>query len=297
MSSEQLPVSRKFHILDSRVPPDESLNPHTNFQVLDRESNREPVYKITEMPQVIRLEQRGLLHKVLESFDNGLIEPNLLGQPLDGMVLRSYLERIRPTIHALLARSENDFLTGLKVKRVLIEALQERLARLTQPERGTSNVSFGVIMTDIDHFKNFNDTHGHEAGDEVLATVAREMSGVLRLGDLAARYGGEEFGFIINGIGTEAEMKAVLSRLHALDLKYTPHGKDPIPITLSMGGFICTPQTAMGRTPKGVLSPADQGLYDVKHGGRNGVSFPSRDGKRRIYLHGEDEEFSSEDIA
>jgi diguanylate cyclase (GGDEF)-like protein len=126
-------------------------------------------------------------------------------------------------------------------------------------------------MVDIDLFKDFNDTNGHQAGDDCLKAVADAIAGVLgRAGDMAARYGGEEIAILmpdtdLAGATSMAErMQAAVSALRI------PHGSSPYGIvTISAGVASCIPNPVASWTP--LVRAADQALYAAKASGRNTV--------------------------
>jgi diguanylate cyclase (GGDEF)-like protein len=119
-----------------------------------------------------------------------------------------------------------------------------------------------LILLDVDHFKSFNDTFGHPAGDDVLRQIASAMSGCCRTTDVPARIGGEEFAVLLPGTGTEgAEVLAERIR-QAIEA-----GPWPLrPVTASFG--IAT----LGPTgPQSLIEAADRALYQAKHTGRNRI--------------------------
>ena len=159
-----------------------------------------------------------------------------------------------------------DGLTGLYNRRWIDEAMPRFVARYSRSEQPLS-----VLMVDVDHFKNFNDTHGHSTGDKVLIVVSQALRGNVRPTDLVARYGGEEFLVILPDTSI-ASGRLVAERLrHAiaeieLELADVP---DPPQITISLGGS-CLEK---GQTMAELMSKADQALYASKNGGRNRVTF------------------------
>lgn len=163
---------------------------------------------------------------------------------------------------ALKQQSIRDALTGLFNRRYLDESLSKEIARA-----GRSGTPVGIIMIDIDHFKRFNDTHGHDAGDTVLQSVGKFISGHVREGDIACRYGGEEFTLIMPGATLEsAHARAEELRKGVMSLQITHAGKPLESITLSLG-VATFPQ--FGETGELVIQAADAALYQAKHSGRN----------------------------
>jgi diguanylate cyclase (GGDEF)-like protein len=120
-----------------------------------------------------------------------------------------------------------------------------------------SGVPLHLALLDVDHFKRFNDTHGHQAGDLLLKSAAAAWKAQLREGDMLARYGGEEFTALLVGC-SQAEAVAVLERVRAA----TPLGE-----TVSVG----VAQWDGRQTPEQLIGLADEALYQAKHQGRNRV--------------------------
>ena len=131
----------------------------------------------------------------------------------------------------------------------------------------------GVVMIDVDHFKLYNDTYGHQAGDECLREVAGTLKDFTRRpGDLAARYGGEEFVLILtNNTPQQARIVAerVRDKILALGIpnQRSSHGN----VTASLGVASMVP-TAQATGPEVLLLAADQALYRAKRTGRNRVA-------------------------
>ena len=131
------------------------------------------------------------------------------------------------------------------------------------------------MALDVDHFKKFNDTHGHAAGDAVLATVGRVLTEQCRKGDMPARYGGEEFSVVLpntNAVGANVVAERIRRALEASETLF--EGKK-LKFTSSIG--VASAQ-AEGVEPVAALAArADEALYAAKHAGRNRVvSAPPR---------------------
>jgi len=130
----------------------------------------------------------------------------------------------------------------------------------------------GFIMADIDHFKIFNDTYGHQAGDECLRTVAASLKdGARRPGDVVARYGGEEFALVLTD--SSAEQAAIVAeqmreKLMNVIIKYKKN--DPTHVTASFGVASMVPGSGQA-TPEALILAADQAMYEAKRSGRNRV--------------------------
>jgi diguanylate cyclase (GGDEF)-like protein/PAS domain S-box-containing protein len=165
---------------------------------------------------------------------------------------------------ALRAQSMRDPLTGLYNRRYLTEMLEREIRRAARAEQ-----SLGIMMLDLDHFKKFNDTYGHEAGDAVLRETASFLVRSIRAEDFVCRYGGEEFVVVLptadlRVAGLRAE--AVRSRLRELVVVHQGHSLGMVTASI---GVAAVPQH--GTTEKDLLQAADAALYRAKKAGRDRV--------------------------
>jgi diguanylate cyclase (GGDEF)-like protein len=159
--------------------------------------------------------------------------------------------------------SITDPLTGLVNRRYLEERLQEELER---SKRHRFAMSF--MMVDIDDFKNYNDTHGHQAGDLALEMTAQCLKTALRSADVAARYGGEEFSILLPQTSL-SEARVIAERIRRrIERTQFPHGKNqPLgAVTVSIGISSFGPEAD---TPTSVIYAADRALYVAKSRGKN----------------------------
>ncbi|MCK5154214.1 MAG: sensor domain-containing diguanylate cyclase [Spirochaetales bacterium] len=161
--------------------------------------------------------------------------------------------------------STTDMMTKLKLKHVLYQTMKQNFDPELPP--------ISLLMMDIDHFKNLNDTYGHSFGDIVLKKVASILISSLRLEDLAARYGGEEFVIILKKMTVEdAELVAerIRKRIESLEFIYTEKCKNEIvKTTISIG--IARYNSILDFVPEDLIKRADVALYNAKEGGRNRV--------------------------
>ncbi|MRV74450.1 diguanylate cyclase [Duganella sp. FT92W] len=155
-----------------------------------------------------------------------------------------------------------DGLTGLHNRRWLDQAFRR------QVERGQRDGKpLAVLMVDIDHFKRFNDTHGHLAGDRALRAVAMTLNDNIRPGDLLARFGGEEFAVLLPDTGQEPAL-AIAERLRrAVSNAVSRHMAGLPAISISIGES----QLRADDTLESLLDRADDALYSAKTAGRNCV--------------------------
>jgi diguanylate cyclase (GGDEF)-like protein len=168
--------------------------------------------------------------------------------------------------HELAELAATDGLTGLPNRRQLDSVLKQEWARAIR-----SGQPLSLLMIDVDHFKCFNDRHGHHFGDQALRTVALTIcASIRRPGDLAARYGGEEFLVVLPGTdlqGARVIAENIRAAIQALD----PVVHDADPITVSIG--IASERPRATERQSGLFGVADKALYQAKRNGRNRVEF------------------------
>ncbi|MBI4760900.1 MAG: histidine kinase N-terminal 7TM domain-containing diguanylate cyclase [Chloroflexota bacterium] len=157
-----------------------------------------------------------------------------------------------------------DALTNLFNRRYLEETLERELARAAREV-----YPLCIVMMDIDHFKEVNDTYGHEAGDIVLKTLAETVTSQSRHGDFVCRYGGEEFVLVMPNISLEVAKERVSSLHRSISLLYIPFGRFSLNVTVSMG---LSAFPLHGEKKEDLLRAADRALYAAKHAGRNRVA-------------------------
>lgn len=164
----------------------------------------------------------------------------------------------------LRQQSVRDPLTGLYNRRFMEETLAKELRRAERQAK-----PMGVIMVDIDHFKRFNDTLGHDAGDALLKALGPFLQKQIRSGDIACRYGGEEFTLILQDASVEVTAsRAEHIRAAARNLQ-VQHGSrllDPVTLSLGVAAF-----PVHGLTREAVMQRADVALYHAKQAGRDRV--------------------------
>jgi len=165
---------------------------------------------------------------------------------------------------ALRSQSIKDPLTGLYNRRYLEEMLEREIRRAVRSEQ-----SVGVLMLDLDHFKNFNDTYGHEAGDAVLRETGAFLTRSIRAEDTVCRFGGEEFVIVLPTANAEASLgraERICSKMRELTVLH--QGLSLGRITVSIG---VSELPAHGTSPAELLAAADAALYRAKRDGRDRV--------------------------
>jgi diguanylate cyclase len=158
------------------------------------------------------------------------------------------------------SEARTDALTKLANRRAFDAFLAECTEKFAKDER-----AFSLVMFDVDHFKKFNDTHGHPAGDEVLRTVGKTLTKTVKAGDLACRYGGEEFAVImVNTKAADAQVAAERIR-KSIESMIVQFGGNTLRVTASVGMAECQ----VGEEAALLIRRADEAVYASKKGGRN----------------------------
>lgn len=218
------------------------------------------------IPMVVQGETIGLLCLSLPSLAAMTQEKQELAMTLgEHIALALGNLKLRET---LKNQSSRDPLTGLFNRRYLEEFAEREMPKYSQEQK-----SMGMIFLDIDYFKQFNDTFGHQAGDIVLQAVSKLLIRSIRNLDLACRYGGEEFIIILLGTDvevTQSRAEQIRSAMKLLRLEY--EGQSLGSITSSFG-VACFPEH--GQTLAQLVSAADQALYRAKELGRDRVVIAS----------------------
>ena len=169
---------------------------------------------------------------------------------------------------SLLEMSSTDMMTHLRLKYFFFNQLTEAIDKAYQTEE-----NIAVLMFDIDFFKKFNDTYGHECGDFVLISVANLIKTSLRETDIASRYGGEEFTVLLRKGKKNEAMKVaerIRKKIEGYDFVYNDQH---LHVTVSGGVAVFDKETNPVDLPNVFVNQADTGLYMSKNNGRNQVTY------------------------
>ena len=181
----------------------------------------------------------------------------LLGKQLK---LRHIAER------ELAELASTDGLTGLANRRRLDQVFQQEWSRGMR-----SGKPLSLLMIDVDHFKAFNDRHGHHGGDVALRSVAQTLAAAIRRpGDLAARYGGEEFLVVLPETDLQGA-RIIAEKIRTAIEGLPPYAGDKHPVTVSIGIASRLPRASDRQAQ--LFTDADNALYRAKHSGRNRTEF------------------------
>ena len=207
--------------------------------------------------------------------ENPAFSINLMNM-LSGRIRQSEEERMRGyarekqqvvALETLSRQATHDPLTGLFNRRYLDQILYGEIAHARQ-----SNSLVGILMADVDHFKQINDRYGHKAGDLILQKLGELMKGCVRTADIVCRYGGEEFVIVMPGASEKTVDKCaeeIRSRFETLCILFQNH---KIHATISLGAAI---YPLHGSNVDEVFINADRAMYQAKQKGRNRVAIYS----------------------
>ncbi|QDS99968.1 GGDEF domain-containing protein [Adhaeretor mobilis] len=156
--------------------------------------------------------------------------------------------------------ARTDSLTKLANRRAFDHSLEHNLEKFCK-----ERVPFAMILLDVDHFKKFNDTHGHQAGDEVLRVVGRTLNDVVKKTDLPCRYGGEEFAIVLPSTNAQQGRVAAERVRKAIEAATVPFEGKNLKVTASVG----LTEVARGDQTDQIIRRADDAVYAAKDNGRN----------------------------
>ena len=220
---------------------------------------------------VLMLTARGRKQDVIEALEAGA--DDYLVKPFDHYELQARLKvgdrildlqnRYLTACDELRMQAARDSLTNLWNHAAILDRLDQELARASRQQ-----LPMGVLMADLDFFKQINDTHGHATGDEVLRHVARTLTTLIRPYDAVGRYGGEEFLFVLPGCDSDSTMNLAERLREEIALQKIAYN---LTVTVSIGATALEWRQPIAASA--LLRQADAALYKAKRGGRNRVEF------------------------
>ena len=178
------------------------------------------------------------------------------------------VSRLKATEEHAQFLAEHDTLTGLPNRNYVSVEFKKRLDKILAARQKAA-----LIFIDLDHFKDVNDTLGHDAGDQLLITVASRLRNIVRAGDIVARLGGDEFLIFISPVADNTVVESLVKRIQANLPKPIVLQSREICVTPSVGISICPDN---GRNINDLMRHADLAMYDAKDNGRNNFSFFSQ---------------------
>jgi diguanylate cyclase (GGDEF)-like protein len=257
------PDSPRLAILDWMMPGMDGIE--VCHRIRERGNDVPYVYVLL---LTARIQREDLLHGMEAGADDYVTKPfdanELKVRLRAGRRILDLQEQLMSAQEALKDQAARDPLTGILNRTAIFQVLEREISR---SEREVGPLS--VIMVDIDHFKRFNDTYGHLAGDAVLRETVRRMSASIRNYDAIGRYGGEEFLIVLPGCDAESGRGRAdrLRQTVANEAFDTSEGRIVVTCSLGVGSM------AGGKfaTPDDLIRCADNALYRAKGAGRNRV--------------------------
>lgn len=219
-------------------------------------------------------EMREIVQSVMSDTRTMLERNQKLEQELDKS--SALMQDLQRDLEQVRKEAMTDGLTGLSNRK----AFDAAISRVTE-EAQTSNLTFTLLMVDIDHFKTFNDNYGHQIGDQVLRLVARTLVEGVKGRDISCRYGGEEFAIILPDTTLSAGVAVGNSLRKAVatkDVINRSSGEKLGRITMSVGVAEFIP----GERVDDLIERADAALYTAKHNGRNQVAAAPSPAKGKV---------------
>jgi two-component system cell cycle response regulator len=217
-----------------------------------------PVIMLTHSPDrevLLDALERGAHDHLVAPFDPA----ELAARVMAALRVKALHDQLMEANRRLAAQALTDELTGLANRRHGAHALERAVAVATRHGH-----LLALARVDVDRFKEINDTHGHQAGDRVLAEVARRLAGAVRGGDELARWGGDEFVAILPDTDREGALRAAERLRAAVAAAPVPVSVGDVAVTISVGWAHWA-----GDTPGDLLARADRSLYQAKETGRN----------------------------
>ncbi len=208
---------------------------------------------------------RNALHAIVEGLIGETKKMEVRNADLEAKLVESkrQIDELHVALETVRSETLTDPLTGLANRKCFDQSLARALS-----EAEATGKTFSFIIADIDHFKKFNDTYGHQTGDQVLRLVASALKQNVKGQDLAARYGGEEFCVILPRTPLDAGMKVaehIREGVMSKELVKRSTGERLGRITISLGVSAWSP----GDTGASLIERADAALYHAKRTGRN----------------------------
>ena len=250
-----------------------SLNKPITFEDLKKEVPYSPHIDILEKLSptlIVPLIQKNHLNGILVLQERIAIENDTTYTDYEQEQIMSIASLASVAINnaSLMEISSTDMMTHLKLKYIFFNILSESIDNAF-----LNGQNIAVLMFDIDFFKKFNDTYGHECGDFVLINVAELIKKNLRDADIASRYGGEEFTVLLGNQGPE-EAVLVAERIRKTIAEHDfVYNNQHLNVTISVGISVFDSINNLVNSPNEFVNQADQAMYVSKNSGRNRITY------------------------
>ena len=218
---------------------------------------------------ILLLTAKDEIKDIVEGMESGA--DDYITKPFHASELKVRLRagrRILELQEDLRTMATRDALTGLLNRRAIVDAISRRLAQAVRKK-----TSVGLVISDIDYFKNINDTFGHLAGDATLRETAKRLQSLARQYDDIGRYGGEEFLIVLPGCNLEDTVNYAERLRVCIEENPVKTNGVVIPVTMSIGATASVDGKAKAADVDSIIHTADNALYKAKNNGRNRVEF------------------------
>lgn len=220
----------------------------------------EEINKATKLDEIILVKQKILKETDVIREENTNIKNSMTKMEGHLQSASEKIQALERELERTRLEMQTDPLTGIYNRGAFNQKMKERISHFKRYKE-----PFSLLIFDVDHFKKFNDTYGHQVGDGVLKGIAGLAMEPVRETDFLARYGGEEFAVLLDKVESSAAFSIAEKIRKVICTHEFLYKKKPLTVSISIGGAICRE----GDTEAGLIKRADQALYQAKKEGRN----------------------------